>query len=61
MPRGGKRKGAGRKPGTIKTNKAMLSVRIDPILRAWLRKQRNQAKTVENALFDFKNKGAVIE
>ena len=57
MPRGGKRKGAGRKPGSIKkNNKAMLSVRIDSKLRAWLKKQKNQTRVVEKALQNYKKK-----
>lgn len=45
---GGFRKGSGRKRGT--NNKVMLSVRIDPVLRAWLKKQKNQTRIVETGI-----------
>jgi hypothetical protein len=51
MTRGGTRPGAGRPEGTTKPDKKiMLSVKIDPELRAWLKLQKNQARTVEDAL-----------
>lgn len=51
MTRGGKREGAGRPAGSTKDdNKVMLSIRIDRKLMAWLKRQANQARTIEDAL-----------
>lgn len=57
MPSGGKRKGSGRKPKPDKKIKYATKLRPDQI--AWLKKQRNQAKTIENALDDHRVKLAM--
>ncbi len=57
MTRGGKREGAGRKTGWRKENpKVQMSVRIDGELREWLREQPNQARVVEEALKEYREK-----
>jgi uncharacterized protein (DUF4415 family) len=57
VTRGGIRKGAGRPVGWRKENpKVQLSVRIDGELREWLRRQKNQAKVVEIALKEYREK-----
>jgi len=48
--RGGKRKGAGRKPGV---NKIPYATRLPKWLVAWLQTQTNQAKTIEAALVGY--------
>lgn len=47
MPRGGKRKGAGRKP--VANKKKRYSTRLRPDQIKWL-KNKNASKTIENAL-----------
>ena len=56
MPRGGVREGSGGKKPKLPPGKKkiMISVKIDPKLRAWLKRQNNQARTVENALRDYR-------
>ena len=49
--RGGKRKGAGRKPGV--NNKIQYATRLPKWLIAWLQTQTNQAKTIEAALVGY--------
>jgi len=34
--------------------KKQLATRIDPEIRAWLQTQKNQARTIENALFFYR-------
>ena len=59
-----KTNGPGRPKGSLnkKPNKKMLSVRIDPELMEWLKKQPSQTKTVEKGLriqklrIDYKRK-----
>ena len=54
MPRGGKRKGAG---APKKPNKKLpLSVKINPELLEWLRKQPNMILTIETALTEYRDK-----
>jgi len=48
MPRGGKRKGAGRKPSLIKKQRYGTRLRQDQI--KWLKDQKNAAKEIEKAL-----------
>ncbi len=54
--RGGKRKGAGRPPGTFKkNNRKKISITLPIDLVEYLRKQDlSQAKTVEKALRQFR-------
>lgn len=51
MTRGGKRKGAGRKP--IPNKKQSYSTKLRPDLIAWLRAQKNAAKIIEGALDEY--------
>jgi len=48
MTRGGKRKGAGRKP--MPDKKQTYATRLRPDQIAWLRSQKNAAKEIETAL-----------
>ena len=49
MSRGGKRKGAGRKPGR---NKISYATKLSKWVVAWLRTRSNQAVTIETALVE---------
>ena len=51
--RGGKRKGAGRKPGV---NKISYATKLSREIVAWLKTRKNQAQTIETALVEYKNK-----
>ena len=56
MP-GGKRKGAGRPPGsTIDNPKIYVAARISPQIATWLKKQRNKSRVIETALLEYKEK-----
>lgn len=56
MP-GGKRKGAGRPPGsTIENPKVQVAARIHPDLAKWLKKQRNKSRVIETALNEYKER-----
>jgi len=48
--RGGKRKGAGRKPGI---NKISVSTKLTRWIVAWLKTRENQAVTIETALIEY--------
>ncbi len=48
--RGGKRKGAGRKPGV---NKISYATKLPRWLVAWLKTRANQAETIEAALVEY--------
>jgi len=47
--RGGKRKGAGRKPGV---NKISYATKLPKWIVTWLRSQQNQSVTIETALVE---------
>ena len=49
--KGGKRKGAGRKPAPFK--KRMVSFRLHPKIIERLKQERNQAETIEKALCEY--------
>lgn len=48
--RGGKRKGAGRKPAPEGTTKVPMAIKIDPELREYLRSCANATEAIETAL-----------
>ncbi len=48
--RGGKRKGAGRKPGV---NKISYATKLPKWIVAWLKTRANQAVTIETALVGY--------
>ena len=54
MTRGGKRKGAGRKPAPAGTVKVPITIRIAPELRKYLKGCENATNTIETAIRDSK-------
>jgi len=48
--RGGKRKGAGRKPTPEDQKRERITVRLPNWLIKWLKKYKDQGKTIEEAL-----------
>ena len=50
MNRGGKRKGAGRKPAPDGTAKVPYGTKLDPVVVEYLRQCENAAKTLETAI-----------
>lgn len=48
--RGGKRKGAGRKPVTDGTNKIMVSIKLKPAIVSYLSTCDNKTATIESLL-----------
>ena len=50
MNRGGKRKGAGRKPAPVGTVKVPYAMKLEPELVEYLRQCENATATVETAL-----------
>lgn len=48
--RGGKRKGAGRKPAPEGTQKIPMTIKVEPELREYLRQCENATDTIETAL-----------
>ena len=57
MPRGGKRKGAGRSPLSSTDKKIAVSIRFDPELAAWLRAQDNYNKLINELVRRAKEEG----
>ncbi len=55
MTSGGKRKGAGRPPGTVKKDKKIsYATKLPPYLIAWLREQEKPAtQLIEQALCEY--------
>lgn len=50
MGRGGKRKGAGRKPAPAGTQKQPMAIKVAPDVREYLRQCDNATEIIENAL-----------
>lgn len=50
MNRGGKRKGAGRKPAPKGTAKVPITIKVEPELREYLRSCENATEAIETAL-----------
>ena len=50
MNRGGKRKGAGRKPAPQGTHKVPMTIKVAPDLRQYLRRCENATEAIETAL-----------
>jgi hypothetical protein len=50
MNRGGKRKGAGRKPAPAGTTKVPMAIKVEPELREYLRTCENATGAIETAL-----------
>lgn len=48
--RGGKRKGAGRKPAPEGTQKVPMTIKVAPDLREYLAQRENATETIETAL-----------
>ena len=48
--RGGKRKGAGRKPAPAGTAKVPMTIKVEPELREYLRSCDNATEAIETAL-----------
>lgn len=48
--RGGKRKGAGRKPAPEGTAKVPITIKVEPKLREYLRQCENATEAIETAL-----------
>ena len=50
MKRGGKRKGAGRKPAPAGTVKVPMTIKVEPELREYLKQCANATETIETAV-----------
>ena len=50
MNRGGKRKGAGRKPAPEGTQKIPMTIKVEPELRKYLQQCENATEAIETAL-----------
>lgn len=50
MNRGGKRKGAGRKPAPEGTQKIPMTIKVEPELREYLQQCENATDAIETAL-----------
>lgn len=48
--RGGKRKGAGRKPAPAGTTKIPMTIKVEPALREYLRQCDNATEAIETAI-----------
>jgi len=59
--RGGKRKGAGRKPAPEHLKRERITIRLPNELIWWLRERKQQGRTIEEALYQKMNKDNVVK